>query len=1145
MMTREETNFRGDYRRYMYEAIPNRVRANPLALLTIYFLFFFNEIRSIFRETGNTSLRIYPEMVIEMERQHIDAPPEIARHHIVLNSATITQEEIKDLIRRWIEQLANRLETAMEECPGSGFILTGVISFSIVFLAQRVSQVLGCFIKLPVKMRGKNAILNPSGSDNGCLLRCLAAYKLKKMKLSWCRIKKRIKSLQFCKHILHVGEDISLPIEWGGNDMKRIEQENNFSIHVYTIQEERNRCFVSLARKGKKGLRHHVPILLVKNKHATLIKEFDTFIRSFTRTKTRDLTYCRTCLSPCSPRHTHEETCTAIQSMSFPHSTDDKIKFKNFHHGYAPSHIAFYDIESLQVPAYGRSDSIESIHHPFAVGYVIVNSEGRVVDEFQYVGKDCINVFIKAASEAWGKIRESIPAFPIHTTPESERKFEEATHCDICKKTFSPTGTQKVRHHTHRIEFDNLIAALCPLCNLLCVNKRRQIRFFSHNLAYDGALILRYLTTKHNIKVHSRESGMKLLKLEIDDLMLLDSLALMPGSLSRLSENHIQASKPIPITERLLSTYPLSVRPLLLGKQMLCYDYLTHMGRLEETRLPPKECFYNRLKGTTPTEEEYLHAQTVFTLADCRTLKDYIDLYLKLDVTLLADVFLHWREILRKAHGLDIVYYLTLPSFAYDCFLRETEVELDPVVEKELYLLLRDNLRGGFTTAITQLTDVTKNKQDQLMYLDFNSLYSQCMTLNLPFGEIRKLTQHEEKSFLEQGFLNHDATQNVGYWILCDIRPRNCEIARSTDELPLCLNHHTVTGAQISPYTRSVAERERRNKIPTVKKLIASHLPQQNYLISLRNLQLLIRLGLEVEKVHCVYQYAQKSFLKDFITKNIELRRKATCPITALSFKLINNAIYGKFLMDVRRYSLVFSYCTDRSKFLKLVRNPYFKSITSLGTDKVLITSRKPVLYVKQATYIGFAILEHAKFILYDTYYNTLKKVYRERLSLIYSDTDSFILKLQCDDLEEEYKKEPLKSLIDFSNFPKSHQLHNDSRRGELGLLKSEIAEKQIEEVIALQAKSYSLKLKGEGETLLRAKGIPKNILTHANYRAALEDDYTGGGKCEYHSIRSHRGEVITCKTRKTLLSAYDDKRFVLSPVKSLAYGHPDIRPHP
>ena len=204
VLARRDHHFRGDFTRFIY-TIPLRVRANPLAFLSVYFLFFFDEIRRMFEETNGTSLRVYPEMVLEMQRQHIEGPPEIVNHHLVLNSVNITPDEIQELLWSWVDQFANRLERAMEECPGSGFILTKIISFTIVFLAQRVAQVLGCHIKLPIKMRGRNVIFNPSGKDNGCLIRCLAAYKLKKNKFPWRRIKNRVKSLEFCKHILHIG----------------------------------------------------------------------------------------------------------------------------------------------------------------------------------------------------------------------------------------------------------------------------------------------------------------------------------------------------------------------------------------------------------------------------------------------------------------------------------------------------------------------------------------------------------------------------------------------------------------------------------------------------------------------------------------------------------------------------------------------------------------------------------------------------------------------------------------------------------------------------------------------------------------------------------------------------------------------------
>ena len=80
---------------------------------------------------------------------------------------------------------------------------------------------------------------------------------------------------------------MSVPVEWEGKDMKRIEAYNNFSIFVYTLYKEKKKYYVSLARKGGKGYRHFVPILLIKNRHATLMMNFDTFMRRYTRTKSR------------------------------------------------------------------------------------------------------------------------------------------------------------------------------------------------------------------------------------------------------------------------------------------------------------------------------------------------------------------------------------------------------------------------------------------------------------------------------------------------------------------------------------------------------------------------------------------------------------------------------------------------------------------------------------------------------------------------------------------------------------------------------------------------------------------------------------------------------------------------------------------
>ena len=47
-------------------------------------------------------------------------------------------------------------------------------------------------------------------------------------------------------------------------------------------------------------------------------------------------------------------------------------------------------------------------------------------------------------------------------------------------------------------------------------------------------------------------------------------------------------------------------------------------------------------------EDDYKHAQNVWKTFECKTIKDYHDLYLKSDVLLLADVFGKFKKHLFK-----------------------------------------------------------------------------------------------------------------------------------------------------------------------------------------------------------------------------------------------------------------------------------------------------------------------------------------------------------------------------------------------------------------------------------------------------------------------------------------------------------------
>ena len=58
---------------------------------------------------------------------------------------------------------------------------------------------------------------------------------------------------------------------------------------------------------------------------------------------------------------------------------------------------------------------------------------------------------------------------------------------------------------------------------------------------------------------------------------------------------------------------------------------------------------------------------------------------------------------------------------------------------------------------------------------------------------------------------------------------------------------------------------------------------------------------------------------------------------------------------------------------------------------KIKITMNKPV-------YLGQAILDISKLLIYEFYYDYLKPKYGDKLRLCYMDTDSFIIHIQTED---------------------------------------------------------------------------------------------------------------------------------------------------
>ena len=127
-------------------------------------------------------------------------------------------------------------------------------------------------------------------------------------------------------------------------------------------------------------------------------------------------------------------------------------------------------------------------------------------------------------------------------------------------------------------------------------------------------------------------------------------------------------------------------------------------------------------------------------------MRDYHDLYLKTDVLLLADVMTEFRKTCKKTYRLEALHYYTSSGLAWDAMLEITEVEIDLILDPDMYLMIESGIRGGIST-ITKRYAKANNKclsdydEDQMSvyisYLDANNLYGYAIRHKLPVKDFR------------------------------------------------------------------------------------------------------------------------------------------------------------------------------------------------------------------------------------------------------------------------------------------------------------------------------------------------------------------------------------------------------------------------
>ena len=1053
-------------------------------------------------------------------------------HSSTFNNFKSTDEE--EILSYSYKEISEKI--AIYQQNGSGWYFKKIVQLDI-HTTQLKPMRGSSYIPLPDWIMRKKAIVSIRNKDDKCFIWSVLRY-LHPREKNDCRFA----DLKKYENDLNT-KGITFPMKV--KDINKFEKLNPDlpGINVFSNDGET----IYPLREVKKDCKNTIDLFLYEEDgkfHYSLIKNFSRLIRSQITSRTNEpIHICKRCFCHFTKPELldkHIKYCSSNKStfvkMPKPKST---LHFTNYDRQLPIPFVVYADFECFTKPMNSCSpDPKDSYnynyqkHEPSGFCFYVKGIVNKKIKPIIYTKKsddeDIAKIFVEKLTEMTKGIYEDFyrKPKPLVMSEKSNKDFNNAVNCHICG---GELGKDRVRDHCHFT--GKYRGAAHNKCNLMC-KKPRILPVIFHNLqGYDAHLFIKqlakidgdlscipsteekYLSFSKSIKVGEyKHINGDIIPIKFE-IRFVDSFKFLQTSLANLVSNLNQDD--FHITKHVFKHNT----SLLTRKGVYPYDYVSTIEKLSEKQLPPKQGFYSKLYDEDISDEDYQHAIKVWNTFECKTIRDYHDLYLKSDVMLLADVFENFRKTCLKHYKLDPAHYFTSPGLAWDACLKTTGQRLELLSDYDMLMMIEKGIRGGITHISKRYAEANnkymenynpEKKSSFIQYLDANNLYGWAMSQNLPthkFKWMTNITVEKVMKILEKTNDSMANTGKKGYIFEVDLEYPP-DLWDLHNDYPLAPELMKVNG---------------------VEKLICHFKPRKNYVIHYRALRQCLELGMKITNVHKGISFYQSPWMEPYIRKNTELRKCAANNFEKDFFKLMNNSVFGKTIENIRkRQNIVL--VDDRKKALKLSSRPNFDRCTIFDRNLIAIHMKKTEVYFNKPVYVGQAILDLSKTLMYDFHYDYIKSKYGKKAELLFTDTDSLMYQIKTKDFYKDICLD-VKDKFDTSDYPSDHPsgIITGVNKKVIGMFKDEASGKQITHFVGLRPKLYSYKVEGEVE-LKKCKGIKKDVVK----KTLSFDDYVRclfSGEKEMRNmkiIRSENHDIYSKEVNKVALSNQDDKRHVL-----------------
>ena len=1090
------------------------------------------------------------------------------------NNQILKMNDFSRIYSNSIEKMKNDIETYLRN--GSNWQIRKFKRFFIK--AVKYNSFAGSsYIELPEYIKNKKCCVNIQNNDERCFeYSVLCGLHYDEIKSNHQRVSVYSK---YQKELKFDGLEMPMSVD----DVEEFEKLNEIPINVFTLnnsydpKDEVSQFYHIIYAHKIKNEKKPINLLLLEgknNNHYCFIKNIRGFVRCVNR---HSLIICDDCfrvfrLQSAYDNHKKNNKCEiserVVKCLPCPTGNNPDahvVKFKNFKNQLQVPFVIYADIESILKPVDSIKEDVKTQiyqnHQVSHIGCKLVSEFPEILnDEYkEFSGVSCMNEFLDYIFNKKNEILEltnNKNQKVMIMTDEDKKSYNAATKCHICEGVIKYSTrdnqryTNKVRDHCHLT--GKFRGAACEKCNLDYNYKNYKLPIIFHNLkGYDSHFIMQYVGQHQDCKNISiiPTTMEKYMSFTINDCRFLDSAQFMNSSLESLvealnksnNENMFQHFNDgfIDETDQL--------KKLLRQKGIFPYDFYDKFDKINYDGLPPIEEFYNKLNECSVEKSDYLRAQLVYELNKCNNFGDYLSLYLKCDVLLLADVFEAFRKMCLQNYKLDPCHYLTSPGLSWDAMLRMTEAKIECFQEgqEDMLEMIESSMRGGISMVSNRyakannkyMKEYDKNiESSYIMYLDANNLYGWAMSQYLPTGNYKWENANE---WNEYKIMRSKDDSKTGYIFDVDLEVPK-DLHDYFNDYPL------APESRLGEYSENMKRKYRilneKDPVSIVKKLIPNLYDKTNYVVHYRNLKLYLFLGLKLKKINRVLSFDQKPFLDKYIQFNTKQRAQCKTDFEKDFFKLMNNSVFGKTMENVSKRIEV-KLMTEEKKFVKQCSMSNFKDFRIFSEGLAAVQMNKTNITYNRPMIVGFCILELSKVLMYDFHYNTMKPTYADKMKLLFTDTDSLCYHIKTEDFYEDMKGNL--HMYDTSDYPIDHKCFSNENKKVIGIFKDEANSIIIIEFCGHRSKMNCLLT--EGKTKATAKGIKRNQIKKLKmdeFKRVLFGETKNDLKhsVSFNLIRSSNHQLNSIRVSKTGLSAIDDKRWVLDDnIHTLALGHKNI----